>query len=145
MIKNGKKLKLNPHQNYSVSIGTIDNKNPKAMYLTISAWGCPIDSDCDNYESVIKSLNKDIKSKLYQILDNRLFNINKTIVDLDMRHSGITLNKKSFMSCDVTLFKLNDFKINDNIIKTSVTKVINELIYEVFEKSDYFKFTKTKK
>ena len=37
--KNGKQLISEGHENYRVLSGTVDNKNPKALYLSISAWG----------------------------------------------------------------------------------------------------------
>ena len=62
-----------------------------------------------------------------------------------MRDSGINYNKKSYMNCEITLFKLNNFKIQDKRIKEEVKKIMNDVISEVFEKSEYFNFHKTKK
>jgi hypothetical protein len=145
MVKNGKKLKITSQKKYNVTIGTINNNNPKSMYLIVSAWGKPINDVDVDYGVVIKSLNKKIKSKIFNEIDTTLFNKNKTIVDLDMRQSGVSYNKKSFMSCEITLFKLNDFKIQNKIIKDNIISLLNKLINEVFEESEYFEFTKTKK
>jgi hypothetical protein len=145
MIKNGKKLKIISQKKYNVTIGTINNNNPKSMYLIISAWGKPINEEDVDYGAVIKSLNKKIKSRIFDNINTTLFDKNKTIVDLDMRQSGVAYNKKSFMSCEITLFKLNDFKIQNKIIKDNVISLLDNLINEVFEESEYFEFTKTKK
>jgi hypothetical protein len=145
MIKNGKKLKINLKHNYNITLGTINNNNPKSMYLIISAWGKPINVSDIDYGLVIKALNKKIKSKVFNNINPTLFNKNKTIIDLDMRQSGISYNKKSFMSCEITLFKLNDFKIQNKIIKDNIISLLDKLINEVFEESEYFEFTKTKK
>ena len=145
MIKTGKQMKLDLFKNYKVSTGTVDNKNPKSMYITISAWGDPKLSADINYSEVIRKMNKEIKTKLFAKLNQTLFDNNRTIVDLDMRDSGISYDKKSYMNCEITLFKLNSFKIQDNIIKEEVKKLVGEIIDGVFEQSDYFSFHKNKK
>jgi hypothetical protein len=145
MLKTGKKMKLDLFKNYTITTGTVDNKNPKSIYLTISAWAKPIIDDDINYSDVIKKINKQIKSKLYNTLDNKIFDINRTIVDLDMRNSGITFDKKSYMNCEITLFKLNDFKIQNKKIKESIGEISDNLIINVFDNSPHFEFYKSKK
>lgn len=145
MLKTGKQMKLDLFKNYKIVTGTINNKNPKAMYVIISAWGKPKLNDDINYSDIIRKINKQIKAKLYNIMDNNLFDINRTIIDLDMRDSGISYDKKSYMNCEITLFKLNDFKIQDKKIKEHIKNLINSVILEIFEESPYFDFYKSKK
>jgi hypothetical protein len=145
MLKTGKQMKLELFKNYKITIGTIDNKNPKAMYLTISAWGKPKTDNEINYSDVIRKMNKQIKTNLFENLDKSLFEVNRSIVDLDMRNSGISFDKKSYMNCEMTLFKLNNFKIQDKKIKEHIKLIINNIISNVFEESMYFDFHKTKK
>ena len=145
MLKTGKQMKLELFKNYKITTGTIDNKNPKAMYITISAWGKPkVDGEI-NYSDVIRKINKQIKSKLFDNLDKGLFESSRSIVDLDMRNSGISFDKKSYMNCEITLFKLNNFKIQDKKIKEHITEIITNIIESVFDESEYFEFHKTKK
>ena len=145
MLKTGKQMKLDLFKNYKITTGTIDNKNPKAMYITISAWGKPkVDGEI-NYSDVIRKINKQIKSKLFDNLDKGLFEPSRSIVDLDMRNSGISFDKKSYMNCEITLFKLNNFKIQDKKIKEHITEIITNIIESVFDESEYFEFHKTKK
>jgi hypothetical protein len=145
MLKTGKQMKLDLFTNYKITTGTIDNKNPKAMYITISAWGKPnIDGEI-NYSDVIRKLNKQIKSKLFDNLNSTLFEPSRSIVDLDMRNSGISFDKKSYMNCEITLFKLNNFKIQDKKIKEHISEIISNIIESVFDESEYFEFHKNKK
>ena len=145
MLKTGKQMKLELFKNYKITTGTIDNKNPKAMYITISAWGKPkVDGEI-NYSDVIRKINKQIKSILFDNLDKGLFEPSRSIVDLDMRNSGISFDKKSYMNCEITLFKLNNFKIQDKKIKEHITEIITNIIESVFDESEYFEFHKTKK
>lgn len=145
MLKTGKQMKLDLFKNYKIITGTIDNKNPKSMYLTISAWGKPIVEGDINYSDIIRKLNKQVKSTLYENLDTTLFDINRTIVDLDMRNSGISFDKKSYMNCEITLFKLNEFKIQDKKIKECINSITKDIIMKVFDDSPHFEFHKSKK
>lgn len=145
MLKTGKQMKLELFKNYKITTGTIDNKNPKAMYVTISAWGKPKSESEINYSDVIRKMNKQIKSKLFDNLDKTLFDSSRSIVDLDMRNSGISFEKKSYMNCEITLFKLNNFKIQDKKIKEHMKEIISTIIEDVFDESQYFEFHKSKK
>lgn len=145
IVKTGKQMKLEMFNNYKVNIGTVDNKNPKALYISISAWGEPINIEDDNYTLVIKKLNKDIKRKVYDILPKNLFDGNRTIIDFEIKESGISNDKRSYMNCEITLYKLNNFKIQNKIINDSVKDVTTKLVSELFDINPYFKFYKTKK
>jgi hypothetical protein len=145
MLKTGKQVKLDLFKNYKITAGTINNKNPKAMYVTISAWAQPNHNGDIDYSYVIKHMNKKIKEILFSNLDKTLFDCNRTIIDLDMRNSGISYNKKSYMNCEITLFKLNDFKLQNNQIKEGINNITEQIVLKVFDKSDYFEFYKNKK
>ena len=44
--KKGKKIKINTHSNYKTLSGTVDNRNPKSVYVSISSWAKPrLDED----------------------------------------------------------------------------------------------------
>ena len=145
LVKKGKQMKLEMFDNYNVNLGTVDNKNPKALYVTVSAWGKPINLDDDNYTIAIKKLNKDIKKKVYEALPKNLFDGNRTIVDFEIKESGISNERRSYMNCEITLYKLNNFKIQSNLINDAVKSVTTKVITEVFDLNPYFTFHKTKK
>jgi len=142
----GKEVELIISDDYNVLIGTVDNKNPKSIYYKVSGWGEPlIDDDNIDYQKVINKLNKDIKKHTHSELDCDMFNCDITIIDLDMRKSGVCFNKKSFMCCEITLFQLNEHAITSNkIIDTSV-ELLSKILSSVFDKNEYFKFSKKKK
>ena len=143
--KNGKQLSTTTHKNYRVLSGTVDNKNPKALYLTISAWGKSIIEDEINYGSLFRIITKDIKKILNSELNPNLFYNDRCIVDFDMRESGITYGKKSFMNCEITLFQKNLFKLQEKNIQKELNRITEIITTEVLDSSEYFEFTKTKK
>lgn len=142
--KNGKQLETSGYKNYKVLSGTIDNKNPKALYLTISAWGETITDDNVNYNNVFKSIIKEIKKQINFNINQNLFYNERCIVDFDMRESGISFGKKSFMNCEITLYQKNQFKIQEKLIQKELKNITDFVINEILEKNEYFKFTKTK-
>lgn len=69
----------------------------------------------------------------------------RTIVDFDIRKSGIRFGKRSFMSCEITLFSEIEIPVNSEYMKNVLTDVSNHLIQKVFEHNDTFSFYKKKK
>ena len=61
-----------------------------------------------------------------------------------MRSSGISFNKKSFMSCEITLFQKVYHPVNSDINLNHIKTISNSLIDDVLEKNEYFSFTKLK-
>jgi hypothetical protein len=63
-----------------------------------------------------------------------------------MASSGISYNKRSFMSVELTLFKKEPLlPINSEEMKPILEKISNKLISDVFERDETFEFYKTKK
>ena len=143
-MKKGKEISIKSNKNYSVYSGTLNNKIAKTIYLNISGWGEPkLDNDI-NYERVIRELRKRISQHVYNNLSDNDFKKNNTIVDLDMRFSGVHYGKKSFMSCEVTLFQNSNNPINSPLTINRMTNLSNMVIEDILENNDYFKFTKSK-
>jgi hypothetical protein len=144
-MKTGKEIKNNNFKNYNIAYGTVNNKNPKSIYLNISAWIEPLKDEVVNYNFDIRFLNKKIKQSLFNYLDANkiIFNQDRTIVDLDIRESGIKLGKRSFMNCEVTFFMKEALPINSIQITDSING-LTELMITTFETNKSFKFHKKK-
>lgn len=146
MIKKGKEIKMGKtYKDYKVISGTVDSKNPTSVYLNISAWGEPTEEDTECYVNVISNLKKKVKTFMYNNLP-MTYNKNRTIVDLDMRESGIAYGKRSFMSCEITLYqnpRVGEL-LKSTELKKSLVDITDKLICEVFDKYEYFKFHKKK-
>ena len=144
-MKRGKEMRVETPYQYNVITGTVDNKTPKSIYIQISAWGKPKEWGIENYETIIKKKSKRVKSKLYEILDDKSFYKTKTIVDFNMASSGINYDKRSFMSVELTLFKKEPLiPINSDEIKPLIESIFEKNIKDVFEKDENFEFFKSK-
>lgn len=142
-MKRGKEIKLNLPYNYNVVSGTVDNKNPESIYIQISAWGKPKNKEEENFELIIKQKSKSVKRKLFEVLDFEQF-LPKTIVDFNMASSGISYDKRSFMSVEVTLFQKNPLPVNSNELLPTLNKISEKIITDIFELDEDFKFYRKK-
>lgn len=144
-MKRGKEIKITDvSNNYTITFGTVDNKKPKTIYIHISSWGLPTSySDNENYKRIINNLAKVIKQGLYNTLDESFYNKGRTIVDLDMRESGIKQNKRSYMCTEVTLFQENEYPINSEPLY-DYTHTIIKTIIKLLDDNTEFVFHKTK-
>jgi len=141
--KKGKEIDLKCEDNFKIKLGTVDNKKPKSLYVNIVSWIEPIER-LTSYKSIIKTLNKKIKKKIFDNIDIRVFEKNKLIVDLDIRESGINYGKKSYMSCEITLYQIHGFKIQEKEIIKTLSILTNKIINEVFNEEPNFKYQKNK-
>ena len=145
-MKLGKEIKLDLLNNYKTKIGTVNNKESKSLYLNFTAWGeIQKDNEEQNYETFLSGVRKKIKQNLNNNLDKNLFYNDRYIVDLDMRTSGFDINKRSFMSCEITLFQKRNLPINQPIIIENTKNIIYGVINNCFENNNIFNFHKSKK
>jgi hypothetical protein len=144
-MKKGKEIKIETPYQYNVVSGTIDNKNPKTIYIQISAWGKPKNNNIESYEPIIKQKSKRVKKKLFEVLDEKEFYKNVSIIDFNMASSGISYDKKSFMSVELTLFKKEPFlPVNSEQMLPIIKKISEKIISEVFESDEDFEFYERK-
>ncbi len=146
--KRGKEVKIEVSDNYNIVSGTVNNKDAKAIYINISAWGEPTSSDELNYTRVISRLSKCIKQNIYNTLKlkyNNNFNSSGTIVDLDMRESGIRFGKKSFMNCEITLYQTGSSLMVNDVVMFHALKEISKSAVSCIDDFDLFVFQKQKK
>jgi hypothetical protein len=146
-MKTGKEVKVATFKNYNVVYGSVNNKHSKAVYINISAWAEPKDEYIDSYNRVIRELNKKIKQSVYNLLNkdtNSEFIKDRTIVDLDIRESGIKFGKRSFTNCELTLFIKNEIPVNSEIMRPMLDDVTEMLLNDVFNNNKTFRFHRKK-
>ena len=142
-MKRGKEIKLNLPYDYNVISGAVDNRNPESIYIQISAWGKPKNKEEENFDSIIKQKSKRVKRKLFEMLDTEQF-LPKVIVDFNMASSGISYEKRSYMSVEMTLFQKDPLPINSDKLLPTLNKISEKIITDDFEKDEDFKFYRKK-
>lgn len=148
-MKSGKKIKIKENNKYNKIFGTVDNKTLKAVYFEVSSWIEPKNNFDDvDYEKIVKTTHKNIKFNLKKFLIENykdLFDDTKSIVDLDLRESGIKYGKRSYINCEITLLLNKKVSINTDEFINIMNNIMNDVIDNNFENSEYFNFYKTKK
>lgn len=142
-MKKGKSVKLNLSNYFKSVYGTVDSKNLKSIYINIQSWVDP-KIDSDNWNRIVCNLSREIKHTVYNSIDTSIFTP-KSIVDLDLRTSGINYGKKSFLNLEINLFSEKELDFKSNPIKKSVKTMVENIENNNFISNQYFNFTVTKK
>lgn len=142
-MKKGKSVKLNLYSPIKTSYGTVDAKNFKSLFLNVQSWVSP-KLECENWSRVVSCLKRDIVLMVKESMDKKIF-LGKTIVDLDLRASGIMLGKRSFFNLEITLYTDVDLDFKSLEIKESVKNLIKNIYKHVLMQNKYFDFSATKK
>lgn len=142
-MKKGKSVKLNLYAPIKSSYGTVDSKNLKSIYINIQSWVCP-KYDYDNWNRVVGNLNREIKHSVFNSIPQKVF-LEKSIVDLDLRTSGISHGKKSFFNLEVNLYINNDLDFKSQELKDGVKEIVRNIYHNNILNNKYFSFSKSKK
>lgn len=137
-MKKGKCVKLNLYSPIKTTYGTVDSKNLKSIYINIQSWVTPKMEE-GNWKRIVGCLVRDIKLSVHDVIDKKLFN-EKTIVDLDLRTSGINFGKKSFFNLEINLYTLEPIDFRDSKIKDSIKKIIKNIYKNEIIGNEYFDF-----
>jgi len=141
-MKKGKSVKLNLYPPIKSSYGTVDSKNLKSIYINIQSWVSP-KTDYDNWNRIVCNLSREIKHSVYNSLPQNIFT-EKSIVDLDLRTSGILHGKKSFFNLEVNLFTNENIDFKCPKLKDGVKKVVKNIYSQNIINNKYFDFSKSK-
>lgn len=141
-MKKGKSVKLNVYSPIKSVYGTVDSKNLKSLYINIQSWVSP-KFDHDNWNRVVCNLNREIKHSVFNSIDTELFK-EQSIVDLDLRTSGISHGKKSFFNLEVNLYTTKEFDFKSPELKESVKKIIKNIVRDNVIENKYFDFSISK-
>jgi hypothetical protein len=136
--KFGKEKALFKNDSFRVKYGTIDASKLNALYINVESWVQP--NEIINFDNKIRTIRKDIISKLKENLDKTFFHEN-FIVDLDLRSSGLSLYKKSFMFIEVTVYPKKFIKFNSEALTNQVTILALQTI-DTVQKNNFKFFSK---
>ena len=142
-MKKGKSVKLNLFNPIKSVYGTVDSKNLKSVYINIQSWVTPKE-EYDNWNRVVSNLGREIKHSVFESINQDLFREN-TIVDLDLRTSGISKGKKSFFNLEINLYTLSEMDFKCVEIKDSVKDIVKSIYKNNVIQNKYFEFSNSKK
>jgi hypothetical protein len=142
-MKKGKSVKLNLYSPIKSMYGTVDSKNLKSIYINIQSWVCP-KKEHDNWNRVVCNLNREIKHSVFNSISQTVF-MDRSIVDLDLRTSGISTGKKSFFNLEVNLYTNEELDFKSQELKDSVKRIVKNIFTNNLLNNNYFDFYKTKK
>lgn len=141
-MKKGKSVRLNGYKDFKVTYGTVDSKNLKSIYINIQSWAEP-KQEYERVESIINNLSRSIKHNVLETIDKEIYD-KKFIVDLDLRSSGVHLNKKSFMNLEFYLYTNEHATFKSHEILNSVRDVVDSVLRENLINNQYFNFYNSK-
>jgi hypothetical protein len=90
-----KTIKLNIKENWNITYGTFNNKNPKTVYIIMQSWVKPIQNDFIDIFKNLEYLIKHCKISLNDIFQNRI------ISSFDIAQSKMKINKKSLLKIKI--------------------------------------------
>lgn len=143
-MKKGKTSLLHGYKTAKIVYGTVDSIKLKSIFLNIQTWVEPI-YESDNWTRTVLNLSRSIKHSIYESIDKQIFN-EKFIVDLDLRPSGLNIQKKSFMNLEINFYVIRsnlDFKGIE--IQQNLQRVTEKIFRQNFYDNEYFNFFLTKK
>lgn len=141
-MKKGKSVKLNLFSPIKSMYGTVDSKNLKSLYINIQSWVSP-KFEHTNWNRIVCNLNREIKHSVFNSIDKNLFKEN-SIVDLDLRTSGISHGKKSFFNLEVNLYTTKDIDFKSKELKESIKKIVRNIVVDHVIENKYFDFSISK-
>jgi hypothetical protein len=141
-MKKGKSCTIKGYKKFKCSYGTVDSKNLKSIYFNLQSWVEPKIFEM-NWVRIISVITRNIKIVLSEIINKEIFNENY-IVDLDLRTSGITMKKRSFMNLEITLFLKNPVEFKSMEVRNEMKKYVEHINQECFKNNKFFNFHLTK-
>lgn len=142
-MKKGKSVKLQLFNPIKSVYGTVDSKNLKSVYINIQSWVTP-KKELDSWNRVVSNLSREIKHSVFESINSKIFQ-ERTIVDLDLRTSGISHGKKSFFNLEINLYTTSEIDFKSLEIKDSIKQIVKSVFKNNIHQNKYFDFSISKK
>jgi hypothetical protein len=135
-MKKGKTSKLDLFQDAKCYYGSVDATELKSIYLVLQTWVKPT-QERDSWERVVGTISRTIKHKVLEVHNKSLFK-EHFIVDLDLRTSGIKVDKASFLNLEITFFTKENIEFKSDKLSNELNHILKEVHNNVLGKSKYF-------
>jgi hypothetical protein len=142
-MKKGKTSKLSGYRNTRVTYGTVDSKELKSIYINFQTWLLP-KKEFEKWNKQITILERNIKQVVIDTINKKIFK-ETFIVDLDVKLSGLSYGKKSFVNLEITLFTTQIMDFREQGIKNNIKDISDAIYVDCFLNSKDFNFSLTKK
>lgn len=127
--------------NQNIKYGFLNCQKNNSMFINLNSWVELKRNDVFiDYGKEFKKINKNIKKIIYNELINTEIDSLNFIVDLDIRKNGLIPGMKSYLSCEITLFKVSGYFTPDEKLDKLINKVIKKIIHSELIENEYFKF-----
>lgn len=140
VTKLGKERKLCLNENFRLKYGTVNFKDLKTIFLQVDSWVQPINEEIDFKKSVC-FLKKVVYNSLSDNINRNIF-ASKFIIDLDLRTSGMSTSRRSFMNLEITLFMKSDIPFQSDVLKENAEMLFNGITNKLEQNNFNFKPTK---
>ena len=142
-MKKGKTSKLSGYRNARVTYGTVDSKELKSIYINFQTWLSP-KKEFEKWNKQITILERNIKQVVIDTINKKIFK-ETFIIDLDVKLSGLSYGKKSFVNLEITLFTTQIMDFREQSIKNNIKDISDAIYVDCFLNSKDFNFSLTKK
>jgi hypothetical protein len=137
MKRLNKEYKLDVSDNVTLKYGSVNKDNPQVIYVSGKCWVCPTQET--DYDSVISSIESDMRRNIRNVLVDGVNFENRFILDFDISTDGFFPNRKKFLSFDFYLRqnernkkKLADLK---QLLGGKVSLISNKMVFAFKENS----------
>jgi hypothetical protein len=103
-----------------------------------------ISSMFEKWNKQITILERNIKQVVIDTINKKIFK-ETFIVDLDVKLSGLSYGKKSFVNLEITLFTTQIMDFREQGIKNNIKDISDAIYVDCFLNSKDFNFSLTKK
>ena len=86
---------------------------------------------------MVGTISRNIKHKVLEIYNKSIFK-EHCIVDLDLRTSGIKIDKASFLNLEITFFTKENLEFKSDELSNELNHILKEVHDNVLKKSKYF-------
>ena len=142
LMKKGKFINVDIHNNVKIGYGTVDYKDLKTIYIKLNSWTQPTEENY-NFQKIISKISKVIKYHIFNLKYD--YFKQESIVDLDIKTSSIKTNKRSFMDLEITLYVDKKFELKSKEIKQIIINLSKYIIDEILTDEILFNFHNKKK
>jgi len=137
ITKKGRTAKFNRLGPIKCQYGTVDCLDFKSVYLVLQCWVEP-KKETENWTRIVNALDRGLKHTISSIIDLNIFK-DKFICDLDLRSSGMKMDKRSFLNLEINLFIDNsEIQFKSKELKDALMIIANGVINKHLNNNQWF-------